>query len=144
MINRIFPHINHLQREARNKKRRGFTLVELLVVIAIIAVLSAAGLVSYTSATKRARDGKRKSDLEELRSALVLYRTDVGYYPNSVSFTGMSPIQNYISTTNMADPKAGQTYSYRCITSGGGGCRTWEACANLETQTPARYCVNNP
>jgi general secretion pathway protein G len=61
--------------------RRGFTLIELMVATSILAVLSVIGIVSYSSVNKRSRDAKRKSDLEQVRSALELYRSDKGFYP---------------------------------------------------------------
>ena len=63
------------------KRKNGFTLIELLVVATIIVVLSAIGLVSFTNAGKSARNSKRKSDLETVRQALVLYKSDTGAYP---------------------------------------------------------------
>jgi general secretion pathway protein G len=62
---------------------KGFTLIEVLVVAGIIAVLSVVGVTSYTSINMRSRDAKRKSDLEQVRSALEMYRTDTGSYPGS-------------------------------------------------------------
>lgn len=61
--------------------KRGFTLMEILISIAIIAVLTALGVVSYVSINRNARDAKRRGDIEQIRSALELYRSDYGYYP---------------------------------------------------------------
>ena len=55
--------------------RKGFTLLELMIAIAIIAVLSTVGLVIYSKAVSKGRDGKRIADLEEVKLALVQYRT---------------------------------------------------------------------
>ncbi len=65
----------------QKRRKNGFTLIELLVVATIIVVLSAIGLVSFTNAGKSARNSKRKSDLETVRQALVLYKSDMGAYP---------------------------------------------------------------
>ncbi|OGK18346.1 hypothetical protein A3G67_03575 [Candidatus Roizmanbacteria bacterium RIFCSPLOWO2_12_FULL_40_12] len=54
----------------------GFTLVEILVVTTIIGMLAAVGSVSYTAFTKNARDARRKADLEEVRGAMELYRSN--------------------------------------------------------------------
>ena len=62
-------------------KKRGFSLIEILVVATIIMVISAIGLVSYSSAQVSARDAQRAKDLENVRTVLLLYRTENGYYP---------------------------------------------------------------
>lgn len=76
---------------------RGFSLVEILVTVTIIAVLTAVGVVSYSSVNKRSRDAKRKSDLEQIRSALEMYRVDTGNYP--CNNTPLSPtyVQGWVS-----------------------------------------------
>jgi len=124
------------------KKRLGFTLIELMVVISIIAILVTAGAVIYSKVLANSRDAKRKADLETVKSALVLYRTDNGSYPSAITWTTMSPINNYLSVTSMADPR-GAAYQYNpvCVS---GVCKTFTVCANLENTTPAGYCVSNP
>ncbi len=57
---------------------RGFTLIELLVVIAIIAVLAALILAALSSAQKGSRDSKRKSDLNQYKTALAQFAGDNG------------------------------------------------------------------
>jgi len=64
-------------------KKNGFTFIEILVSVTIIAVLIAIGVASYASVNRRARDAKRKSDLEQIRSALEQYRADFGSYPDT-------------------------------------------------------------
>jgi len=74
-----------------NDMKKGFTLMELLIVMSIIAIITAIGLVSYAPINRRSRDAKRKSDLEQVRSALEMYRSDNGYYPTS-SAASFSPL----------------------------------------------------
>lgn len=62
-------------------KSKGFTLIELLVVIAIIGILSTVILSSLSSSRERARDAKRKADLNTIRTALTMYYLDYGNYP---------------------------------------------------------------
>ncbi len=59
----------------------GFTLIELMVVVAIIGMLLAAGLASYTSVQKTARDGRRIQDVKAIQDALEQYRGVYGTYP---------------------------------------------------------------
>lgn len=65
----------------RIQKRSGFTLIELLVVISIIAILVAAGTVSWTNAQVKGRDTKRKADIRTIQNALELYFQTNGRYP---------------------------------------------------------------
>ena len=62
-------------------KRIGFTLIELLVVIAIIALLAAILFPAVMRAKDAAYRGSDMSHMNELRSALQLYRVDQGGYP---------------------------------------------------------------
>lgn len=68
----------------------GFTLVELLIVMAIISVLAAVIITSAVlPAQKHARDTKRKSDLEFIRTGIETYRADCNTYP---LLTGTLPV----------------------------------------------------
>lgn len=69
------------------KNLRGFTLIELLVVVAIIGILSALILANFNSARERTRDAQRKSDLDQIKKALLLYYHDQSptRYPSSSS-----------------------------------------------------------
>jgi len=41
------------------------------------------GVANYRVANQKSRDGKRKGDLEQIRAALELYRTDQKAYPTT-------------------------------------------------------------
>src|SRR3989344_808495 len=66
---------------SERSESKGFTLIELLIVITIIGILMALAIASYAKARASARDAKRQSDLEQIRSALEIYRADHGFYP---------------------------------------------------------------
>jgi len=61
---------------------RGFTLIELIVVMSIIGVLATLIINNLNDARARARDTKRKQDLNQLKTAIRLYYNDNQSYPN--------------------------------------------------------------
>lgn len=67
------------------KNNKGFTIVELLIVIIIIGILAALVLNSFRGVQERARDTKRKTDINAQQSQLEVYYADKGGYP---IFTG--------------------------------------------------------
>ncbi len=62
-------------------KSSGFTLMEIIIVMALIAVLTIAGLASFTASLKKSRDGKRKSDLRVTQNSLALYNNSYNQFP---------------------------------------------------------------
>jgi general secretion pathway protein G len=93
------------------KKQEGFTLLELLIVIVIIAILALLIIPNITSAPKKARDTKRKTDITTLRKGLEEYFVNNNVYPNALTdlTTGSAPIVKTLPT----DPKAGwPAYTY--------------------------------
>lgn len=70
---------------SRKIKQTGFTIVELLIVIVIIGILAAIGFVSYSNATKKARDTERASDVKAIAAKAEEYyasdATNAGNYP---------------------------------------------------------------
>ena len=122
----------------------GFTMIELLVVATIIIILTTIGLASFQQASKNARNGKRKADIEAVRSALVLFRTDTGAYPIASGVgawtTMMTAIANYTSNDTVDDPKNTGVYVYTYSSTG----PDFTLCAKLEPDPGTDYCVTNP
>jgi len=92
-------------------KNKGFTLIELLVAMTIASVLMGLALVSYQGARKSARDGRRKADLEQIRSALEMCRADTGSYPTGIYNDITCGGQTYLSGTPK-DPITQDSYYY--------------------------------
>lgn len=127
--------------------RRGFTLIEVLVAATIIAVLISIGVVSYGSVNKRSKDAKRKGDVEQIRSALEMYRADTGYYPNIGSGVwanafGLSTllVSTYLPAIP-SDPKPAQTYRYKVTNLSGGNYYGYCMSALIESEDPLDTCT---
>lgn len=150
----------------RSDRSKGFTLIELLVAATIIAVLTTIGIVSFTSTNQRARNGKRKADMEQTRAALELYKSDdsagAGMYPEGSSYTFMAntlKTARYLSDPLPQDPKNTAPYEY--FYSAPAAQTSYCICATLEgtdqgnspdqtcssigsTGTGTYYCLVNP
>lgn len=63
------------------KKQKAFTLLELLVVIAILGLLVGLGLRTFGSVQQKARDGRRKQDIQSISKSLEIYYNDFKHYP---------------------------------------------------------------
>ncbi|MBI3379588.1 type II secretion system protein [Candidatus Gottesmanbacteria bacterium] len=115
-------------RGGRTRKLRywnGFTLIEVLVAATIVALLSTIGLSGYQAITRSGRDALRKSDLEQIRSALEIYKADNGNYPIT-SNCAASLSSSYINPYP-GDPKSPYKYCYNRPTT-----LTYYICAHLE------------
>lgn len=114
--------------------RKGFTLIELLVVISIIGIIVAISIFGLSGARESARDARRKSDLELVRSSLEMYRADCGTYPANLNGTTLigtgTPSSCSVSNTYIAeipqDPIGSNIYRYSTTANG------YEICASLE------------
>ena len=116
---------------------RGFTLIELLVVISIIGILISLSLFGIQNSRKSARDAKRKSDLESIRSALEMYKADKGYYPPTTG--ALSP--SYISSIPSDPLYPTRQYAYSASPSGcTSNCTSYNLCAALETGSGSVSC----
>ena len=114
-----------------NKSSKSFTLIEILVVITLVGLISAGISASYSQFLKQSRDARRKSDVENVRAALEMYRSNdpSGYYPNALS-TLVGPTV-YIKEIPK-DPKSNliyPTYTPTCTI----GCTTYTLKATLDS-----------
>lgn len=122
------PTYLHGRRVANKLHYSGFTLIEILVSATIIGLLSTIGITGFQAITKSGRDALRKSDLEQMRSALEIYKSENGVYPTGTAACQLVLPTGYINRIP-TDPKQ-PTYQY---------CYLWNAnpliyslCAHLE------------
>lgn len=71
-------------------QRSGFTLIELLIVMAVIGVLASLLLTSFIGVRERARDGRRKSDINQIQAALEQYRADNADYITTPNYNAIA------------------------------------------------------
>ena len=127
---------------------KGFSLIELLVVISIIGILIALSAFGLKNARESSRDARRKSDLETIRSALELYKSDKGAYPDSLNKLGDSPVYLVVPTDPLFPARS---YAYTSVSP----YTTYTLCASLEGSTDTvsgcgsctetcRYKTTNP
>ncbi len=69
--------------EFQIRANRGFTLIELVMVLVIIGVILAMVGPRVFSSLGRANSERAKVQIEQIGSALELYKLDTGRYPNS-------------------------------------------------------------
>ena len=94
--------------------KKSFSLIEILVVTTIIVLLTTVAIISYSQFTKTARDARRKTDLEQIKAALEMYRSSNDQY-YSGSFDNNCGSVNWLSTyisTIYSDQKP--TFYYYC------------------------------
>jgi len=119
-----------------HRTKSGFTLIELIVVVSIIGLLSTIGITGFQSVTRSGRDALRKTDLEQLRSALEIYKSEENHYPAEVDCSAeVELVPNYIDPWPV-DPKPVHQYCYLSE-----GNQNYRLCAHLENDVDSdEYC----
>lgn len=74
---------NNYQRLQLNQG--GFTLIEFLVVTVLLGIVGVLGAMAFMPSMEKARDGKRKADLNNISQVLEAYHNDYGRYPSSTA-----------------------------------------------------------
>ncbi len=128
--------------------RKAFTLLELLVVIGIIAVLLGMGAVSYSTAQKKARDAKRKSDLQTLQNCLEQYYSynNNFKYPMSADDSDIQLTDSFncgTTTTSIQDPLDNATYHYTLTNTDATSQSTYTICATALEAGGTTPCLSN-
>jgi prepilin-type N-terminal cleavage/methylation domain-containing protein len=141
----------------KRSSAKGFTLIELMVAVSIIAILAVIGLTVYQGVQQRARDARRKSDMDSISKALeVNYsETTAAYLPLATTMfsAGQIPRDPLATATNCSglvckycwrttgatlvsncagtDLEIGPPPASATVSPGSGG-NSYTICANLE------------
>jgi general secretion pathway protein G len=101
--------MNRTNRPQSLRARRGFTLLELVMVLVIIGVILAMVGPRVFNSLGRASSERAKVQIEQIGSALELYKLDVGRYPSTQEglnalFSAPSGVANW-NGPYLKDPK---------------------------------------
>ncbi len=136
-------------------RKDGFTLLEMLVVLGIIAVIITVVTSSFSTAQKKARDSKRKTDLKAIQNSLEQYYSVCGLaYPTPVTLSGTSTLSTILCPNPVAtilpvvpnDPKTTVPYVYTVASGGYTLCVPTRPAATppvFEAETGSSYCLYN-
>lgn len=111
-----------------SKACKGFTLIEILVVISIIGILATLILARLGGVEKQGRDARRKSDLNQYRTALENYALKTnGLYPHystgkitTSTLCSSKLVSSYLATC-LTDPREDAIYYYQYVSNGTAG-----------------------
>jgi len=113
--------------------KNGFTLLELLVVIGIIGILISMVVVAFSTAQKKGRDARRRSDIKTMQDGFEQFYSDdvagVARYSYD-SCANMTSNTYFPSGSLPLDPKNSGSYVYTCA--GSAVTDTYCVCALLE------------
>ena len=118
------------------KNSYGFTIIEILVSVGLIALLSTIGITGFQAITRGGRDALRKTELEKIRSALEIFKSDYSYYPENDTDCGPAIGPSYIASYP-EDPKSPDfQYCYIRLNE-----LTYKICAHLENGDASELCT---
>jgi general secretion pathway protein G len=114
--------ISTFRSSSRNRRNAGFTLLELLVVLVILGLLAAIATPQVLNYLARARTQSAGIQINNLASALDLFRLDVGRYPTQEEglaslVTAPDGARNwsgpYVKKPEMLNDPWGRPYKYK-------------------------------
>lgn len=91
----------------------GFTLIEILITLTVLVLLAVLFLIATRGQISKARDAKRKSDLNKIQKVVEDYYSDHGAYPDGLvcGDTSGTPLAAYIKEFP-CDPINSDEYYY--------------------------------
>lgn len=121
--------LKQTSKEHNKSQILGFTLVEMLVVMAIVTLMLSVAILSFNSVRVRARNAKRKADINHFIKALELYRaSNNSLYPvrtsatnfSNAAFTGMMALYINDMPVDPMCPSQATACNYRYISNAAG------------------------
>ncbi len=113
---------NSRNQRTQNARSAGFTMVELLVVLAILVLIAVIAVPQTIKYLDRARTDSARIAIENIGTALDLYRLDVGRYPTEEEglIALVEPVDGvarwrgpYLKKKSMLEDPWGTVYEYR-------------------------------
>jgi type IV pilus assembly protein PilA len=111
---------------------KGFTLIELLVVVIIIGILAAIAIPVYLNVQNNARNSSVKSDLSNIKTAIVAYQTDKGSLPTTLDQATLGDYGYSASSDN--------TLAYKTVPAA--GATTW-CITGTNAKTSKSFNISN-
>ncbi len=96
--------------------KKSFTIIEILVVATIIGILATVVSISYSQLSRQSRDGKRKMDLEQIRAALEMYKSNNNDYPSNLNQLTSPDVYIQSIPSDPKSPNYRYYYSYTSST----------------------------
>lgn len=99
------------------RRKRGFTLMELMIVVAVLAIIAAVLIPQFRGVTNDAKYSRAKSDLRNLKTALILYINEYNRLPDttdsiSIVEDALQGMTNRVVDRIPNDPFSGSQYYY--------------------------------
>jgi prepilin-type N-terminal cleavage/methylation domain-containing protein len=130
-------------------KQKGFTLIELLVVIAIIGILVTIVIVAINpiKVINSARDGRARTDLNQVKASLQLYYNENTRYPTTdeEKASGCTSGGNTVCfTPTYMKSVPSETITYLPTTDANGICdNISNLCTTYTASVPIKYISND-
>jgi hypothetical protein len=111
-------------------------IIGYILMLIVLAMLIFGGLFVINTAKTHASDATRKSDIEQINLALILYYDDTQAYPGTLD----ALVPTYLPTT-LRDPQDGSSYIYTLSNNA----KNYTICATLKNKgsNGEKYCLNS-